>query len=100
MTFVLIFNGVICVVNCYLVWQLLKLRKTLKQLRIRLEKLEKKFPLFLKLALFNLRKSEYKTLTLRKKYELLQQKKTQILTLVQFLNWLSKKYRAYTRLRQ
>ena len=95
-TFVLICNGVICVLNCYLFWQLLKLRKTLRQLGNYLEKLEKKFPLLLKIAIFNLRQSEYKTLTVRKQYELLQQKKTQILNLVQFLNWLYKKYRAST----
>jgi len=95
-TFVLICNGAICVFNCYLFWQLLKLRKTLKQLGNYLEKLETKFPLLLKIALFKLRQSEYQTLTLRKKYELLQQKKTQLLTLVQLLNWLYKKYRTST----
>lgn len=93
--FVLICNGIIFLVNCYLFLQILKLRKRLNQIANTLESLERKVPLLLKIALLKLRQSEYQTLTLRKKYGTLQQKWAKLLTLIQFLKCLYKQYRSW-----
>lgn len=93
--FVLICNGLIVILNCYLVCKLLKLRKALKQLANTLEKLEKKLPLFLKLTLLNFRQREYQFLTFRQKYGALKQKWQKLLMLLQLLNWLYRKYHTW-----
>jgi len=93
--FVLICNGLIVILNCYLICKLLQLRKALKQLANTLEKLEKKIPLLLKLTVLNLRQSQYQTLTCRQQYGRLTQKWYKFLMLVQLLNWVYRKYYAW-----
>lgn len=93
--FVLICNGLIVILNCYLICKLLQLRKALNQLANTLEKLEKKIPLLLKLTVLNLRQSQYQTLTCRQQYGRLTQKWHKFLMLVQLLNWVYRKYHAW-----
>jgi len=93
-TFVLICNGVIVLFNCYLVWRLLKFRKTLNQLANTLERLEKIIPQNMKLTVLLLRQSEYQALILRQRYGLLQQKWEKLLVLIRVLKWLYQRNRA------
>lgn len=93
--FVLICNTVICLINCYLFWQLIKWKKKLTQLADTLESLEKQTPFLMTLMVLNFRQSEYQALMFRQKYGNLQQKSQKILTLVQFLKWLLQKYRPW-----
>jgi len=90
--FVLTCNSLIVIFNCYLLWQILTIKKNLTQLANTLENLEKSLPLTLQLMELNARRSEYQSLTLRKKYEVLQQKWETLFMLVQFLKWLYRKY--------
>jgi hypothetical protein len=93
--FVLTCNSLIVIFNCYLLWQLLKIKRYLTQLANTLEKLEKSVPLTLKLIELNARKREYQSLTLRQKYEALQQKWETLLILVQVLRWLYRQYHSW-----
>lgn len=92
LTFVLIFNGVITLLNCYLVWQLIKFRKQLTELANTLDEIQKKAILGFPMTLLAIRRGEYQTLRFRQKSTKLQQKWQQIVTLVQLLNWLYKTY--------
>ncbi|NBD16597.1 MAG: hypothetical protein GVY04_10795 [Cyanobacteria bacterium] len=93
--FVLTCNSLIVIFNCYLLWQILTIKKNLNQLANTLENLEKSLPLTLQLMELNARRSEYQSLTLRKKYEVLQQKWETLFMLVQFLKWLYRKYHSW-----
>jgi len=93
--FVLTCNSLIVIFNCYLLWQILTIKKNLTQLANTLENLEKSLPLTLQLMELNARRSEYQSLTLRKKYEVLQQKWETLFMLVQFLKWLYRKYHSW-----
>lgn len=93
--FVLLFNILICLLNFYLFFQILKCKKQLTQLADTLETLEKQAPLFLNLMVLNLRETEYQALIFRQQYETLQQKWQKILSLVQFLKWFLQTYRAW-----
>ncbi len=93
--FVLTCNSLIVIFNCYLLWQILTIKKNLTQLANTLENLEKSLPLTLQLMELNARRSEYKSLTLRKKYEVLQQKWETLFMLVQFFKWLYRKYHSW-----
>lgn len=93
--FVLTCNSLIVIFNCYLLWRILKLKRALTQLANALENLEKTIPFTLQLTQFNIKQREYQSLTLRKKYELLQQKWETVLTLVQFLKWLYRRYHSW-----
>jgi len=93
--FVLTCNSLIVIFNCYLLWQILTIKKNLTQLANTLENLEKSLPLTLQLMELNARRSEYQSLTLRKKYEVLQQKWETLLMLVQFLKWLYRRYHSW-----
>lgn len=91
-SFVLVCNGLIFLLNCYLFWQVLKIRKALTQLANRLDRLEKKIPHHLKLTTLLLLQREYQALTFRQQYGLLQQKREKLLALVQILRWLYRRY--------
>jgi len=93
--FVLTCNSLIVIFNCYLLWRILTIKKNLTQLANTLENLEKSLPLTLQLMELNARRSEYQSLTLRKKYEVLQQKWETLFMLVQFLKWLYRKYHSW-----
>lgn len=93
--FVLIFNSAIIILNCYLVWRILKIKRYLTRLANRLENLEKRIPLTLKLIQFNLRRREYQSLKVRKTYALLQQKWEILLTFLQLLKWFSRKSQSW-----
>jgi len=93
--FVLTCNSLIVIFNCYLLWQILTIKKNLTQLANTLENLEKSLPLTLQLMELNARRSEYQSLTLRKKYEVLQQKWETLFMLVQFLKWLYRRYHSW-----
>lgn len=93
--FVLTCNSLIVIFNCYLLWQILTIKKNLNQLANTLENLEKSLPLTLQLMELNARRSEYQSLTLRKKYEVLQQKWETLFMLVQFLKWLYRRYHSW-----
>lgn len=95
LTFVLICNTLICLINCYLFWQIIKWKKNLTQLADTLESLEKQTPFLMTLIVLNFRQAEYQALRFRKKYANLQQKSQKILTLVQLLKWFLQKYRAW-----
>jgi len=92
LTFVFIFNGAITLLNCYLVWQLIKFRKQLNELANTLDDIEKKAILEFPTTLLAIRRGEYQTLKFRQNSTKLQQKWQQIVTLVQLLNWLYKTY--------
>lgn len=83
--FVLTCQSLIIIFNCYLVWKAIQIRKQLREVANRLEALEKKLPLLIKLILLNLRKKEARALTIRKKYESLQQKRQALLTIIQLV---------------
>lgn len=89
-TFVLIFNSAIVIFNCYLIWQIIRIKQYLTRFANRLENLEKRIPLTLKLIQLNLRTREYQSLKARKTYELLQQKWEILLTLLQVLKRFSR----------
>lgn len=89
-TFVLIFNSAIVIFNCYLVWQIIRIKRYLTRFANRLENLEKRIPLTLKLIQLNLRTREYQSLKARRTYELLQQKWEILLTLLQVLKRFSR----------
>ena len=93
--FVLTCNSLIVIFNCYLLWQILTIKKNLTQLANTLENLEKSLPLTLQLMELNARRSQYQSLTLRKKYEVLQQKWETLLIMVQFLKWLYRRYHSW-----
>jgi len=93
--FVLTCNSLIVIFNCYLLWRILTIKKNLTQLANTLENLEKSLPITLQLMELNARRSEYQSLTLRKKYEALQQKWETLFMLVQFLRWLYRKYHSW-----
>ncbi len=90
LTFVLIINGVITLFNCYLVWQLLKLRKTWHDLANQIEQLNQKALIAFPFTLWTIRRGEYQTLKIRQKSQTVQQKWQKLLTLVQLLTWLYK----------
>lgn len=93
--FVLIFNTVICLINCYLLWQIIRWKKQLTHLADTLENLEKQAPFFLNLMVLNLRQAEYQSLLFRQQYENLQQKSQKILVLLKFLKWFLQRYRTW-----
>lgn len=97
--FVLACNGVIVILNCYLIWQMVKLRIALTQLADTLEKLETQLPLELKSILLNIRQQEYTVLSFRKRYGLLQEKWEAGLRLIQFLKWFLDKSDAWRSLK-
>lgn len=88
--FVLIFNSAIVIFNCYLVWRIIRIKQYLTRFANRLENLEKRIPLTLKLIQLNLRTREYQSLKARRTYELLQQKWEILLTLLQVLKRFSR----------
>ncbi|AFZ44233.1 hypothetical protein PCC7418_2070 [Halothece sp. PCC 7418] len=92
--FVLTCNSLIFIFNFYLFWQLIKLKRHLTQLANTLESLEKSVPIALQLIQLNVRRREYQSLTLRKKYEFLQQNRENLLTILQVLRWLYRKYQS------
>ncbi len=93
-SFVIICNGLIFLLNCYLFWQVLKIRKKITKFADRLDRLEKKIPQNLQLTTLLFLQSEYQTLTWRQQYGKLQQKQKKLLALVQVLKWLYQLYRS------
>lgn len=94
--FIIICNSIIVILNCYLVWRIFIIKRYLTDLANRLENLEKKIPLTLKLTQLNLRSAEYQSLQARQTYELLQQKWEILLALLQLLRWLYRKYHSWS----